>query len=219
MGLRIADFGLRNADSGKVPPRPWPSVLRLRRAMSAGGKAVVVMAVGLALLAPAPARADSGYEMGFIGRLGNFLVPGGYFFTSDTARSTLDDALWYREADFVRYGLGVGVAGVSFTLKAINASSEIAPFTGSTQFSLFGPSVQVWTTPIGRLRPFASAGFFAGHIKSDRLGISDWDFTPSVAAGVQMSLARFLTLTASYRITEELAGVDTDGLALSLSLF
>ncbi|NLB97542.1 MAG: hypothetical protein GX785_17760, partial [Armatimonadetes bacterium] len=75
------------------------------------------------------------------------------------------------------------------------------------------------TAPIGRFRPFASAGLFAGYIKSDRRNISKWDFTPSIAAGVQLGLARFISLTASYRITEELAGIDTDGFSLRLSLF
>jgi len=198
--------------------REWAG-LGLRRALSAARWATVALALGLALLIPAPARADTGFEAGFIGRLGSFLVPGGYFFTSDAARDALDDVLWYHEADFIRYGLGVGVAGVAFTLKGINASSEFTPFSGNTQFTLLGPSVQVWTAPIGRFRPFASAGLFAGYIKSDRRNISKWDFTPSIAAGVQLGLARFISLTASYRITEELAGIDTDGFSLRLSLF
>lgn len=187
---------------------------RMTRLLAAGRiAALAVLAAAAFGMAPARAQVRDAIEVA------NFLIPGGYFFTSDATRDALDSALYYHEADLFRRSFGVGVAGVSGSLKVINASSQVLPFTGDNQFSLIGPSIEVATARVAGWRPHASIGFFAGQVKSNRRGIDKWDFTPSLAVGVSYSFVRLIRLTAEYRLAEDIAGIDGSGVALRLSLF
>ncbi len=151
----------------------------------------------------------------------NFLMPGGYLLTDGHARDVLGNPLFYGEANLFGPTVDVGAVGLSAGIKVISGNSNYLPFTGGNEFQLIGPSVGVSTFRVRGFRPFASAGFFAGHIKSDRAGfVTDkWDFTPALAAGLDVPIASVLNLRLQYRITESIAGVNTTGFAATLRLF
>ncbi|NLC59305.1 MAG: hypothetical protein GX774_20900 [Armatimonadetes bacterium] len=180
-----------------------------------GRVGLLLVLTATTLLGAAPARAQVGDTVNVV----NLLIPGAYFLTSGSGRDALQSTLYYREAEFFRHGLGIGIAGVSGGVKVISAGSQLLPFSGSDQLLLIGPSVTVSTARVAGWRPHASIGLFAGRVKSDQRGIDRWDFTPSLAVGVSYSFARLVTLTAEYRVTEEIGGINTDGVALRLSLF
>ncbi|MBI3947989.1 MAG: hypothetical protein HY321_18885 [Armatimonadetes bacterium] len=170
-----------------------------------------IVAALLALL-PSAARAQSG--------LANFALPGAYFPTASATRAALGDVKFYHEGTLFQKSLGLVAVRATAGLDLITASSGYFPFTGGSEFDLVGPSLRVGTTRLtGPFRPFVTVGAYAGRIKSDRLGVDEWDFAPSAAAGFDLSVLPAVSIRAQYRVVREFSGVDASGVAVSLRLF
>jgi len=179
-------------------------------------RAFVLLALG-ALLCPGAARAqDSGTRR----LLGGLLGIGGHFLTSGSGQNALGDVKFASDTQLFVRPAHRGKLLITGGLEFFNASDHFLPFSGGNEFDLIGPSALV-TTPrvLGKVRPFVSVGLFAGRVRSERLGFDRTDLTPSLAFGAEWPFARYFTLSASYRVSEEIHGVNTDGFTLLLRIF
>lgn len=153
--------------------------------------------------------------------LGSFLSNGAFFFTSSSGRDAFGSVQFYNETAI--YGRPLRLKNkleLSGGFEIVNVSDKLFPFTGGNQFSLFGPSFRVTTKRVlGQVRPYFSAGLFVGNLQSDRVNVNTTDFTPSLSLGVEWPFARYFTLTAGYRLTEEIGGINTDGFMVTLRIF
>jgi hypothetical protein len=180
-------------------------------------RGLVLMGLLAGIGFPAPATAQSPAQR----LLGALFNTGGIFPTSSSGRNALGSSMFYDE--FRLYGrprdLG-NLVQLSGGLEVISYSDHFFPFTGDNRFNMFGGSARITTKRVlGRLRPFFSAGLFYGDMRSERQGFSGSDFTPSLAAGAEWPFARYFTLTAGYRLTEEIRGVDTSGFFVAIRIF
>lgn len=177
---------------------------------------LVLLAMG-ALLWPASAQAQNS---GTRRLLGGLLGVGGHFFTSGSGQNALGDVKFASDTQLFVRPAHRGNLLLTGGIEIFNASDHFLPFSGGNEFDLIGPSALV-TTPrvLGKVRPFVSAGLFAGRVRSERLGFDRTDLTPSLAFGAEWPFARYFTLSASYRLSEEIHGVNTDGFTLLLRIF
>jgi hypothetical protein len=76
------------------------------------------------------------------------------------------------------------------------------------------------STPSGahKLRVYVSAGLFYGRLRSVNLGIDHSAFIPSGSVGVEYPLDTHFSLESSYRISQNISGVSTDGISISLKI-
>jgi hypothetical protein len=124
---------------------------------------------------------------------------------------------FYGETSFYGRPLRAGHVGVAGGLQLIGATDHFLPFSGGNEVSWIGPSLRVTTSNEKQaLRPYLTAGLFAGHVRSERLGLDRWDVDPSAAAGVELALGRYLILDADYRVGKRISGVSLDGFAINL---
>lgn len=153
--------------------------------------------------------------------LGSFLSNGAYFFSARSGRNALGSAQFYNEtAIFGRPKRFANLIEISGGLQIISVNDHLFPFSGGNQFNLVGPGLRVTTKRVlGQARPYLSTGLFVGNLRSDRLNINVTDFTPSLSVGVEWPFARYFTLTAGYRVTENISGVNLDGFILTLRIF
>jgi hypothetical protein len=166
---------------------------------------------------PATATAQSPAQRG----LGALLNTGGIFPTDSFARSALGSSLFYDEARFYgrpkHLGNALEIAGGG---EIISLSDHFFPFTGDNRVNMFGASLRLAPKRVvGRLRPYLTAGLYYGDMRSDRLGFSAHDFTPSISFGLDWPFARYFTLSAGYRLTEKIGSVDTSGFFVGLRIF
>jgi hypothetical protein len=149
------------------------------------------------------------------------LSNGGYFLTSSSGRDALGDALFYnpillygrpkRLNEFLTIAGGMEITGMT---------NNYFGFTGNSGIGLFGPSARLSVPPEKyTVRPYIALGLYYGSIQSSKYGFTRSDFTPGMEFGVDWKIGRYVTLTASYRIQETIAGVNTDGFGLGIRIF
>lgn len=152
--------------------------------------------------------------------LGSFLSVGAYFPTASTGRAALGDAKFHSDSTFFTRPKAFGPIRLTGGLEYMSAGDHLLPFSGGSQLSLLGPAASISTIRLpGRIRPYLTAGLFAGRLRSERLHFDRTDFTPSAAVGLEYPFARYFTLTASYRLTERIHGVDTSGFSVGIKIF
>jgi hypothetical protein len=184
----------------------------------------VVLAVALVALHGAPARASSGDKTATtIGRYAAqlFLGVSGYWFTHGSALRGLGSPKFGGSTTLYVKEAHRGRARITGGIELAGATDHWLPFTGShSSFSLTGVSGRVSTErKLYRLAPFVSAGVFNGHVHSEKLGLSKDQIVPSAAIGVHFKVHRYVSLSARYRFTPAIAGVNTSGFGLGLSFF
>jgi len=69
------------------------------------------------------------------------------------------------------------------------------------------------------VRPFATFGLFAGRVRSVNQGFDRTEFSPSGSIGVEAGLNRNFSVAGSYRISQDIHGVNTDGFGIGLKIF
>lgn len=144
----------------------------------------------------------------------------GYWFSSSSADRALGSPKFGGDAAFyvppARRGHLLVTGGPEF----IGANDHWQPFSGGNSFSLSGASFRISTRRRqGQPVPFVSAGLFWGHINSVRENFSESKLVPSIALGAEMKVQRYVSITARYRISGRMHGVDTDGFSLGLKFF
>ena len=178
------------------------------------------VALGLALFAPTAqaqdaANAGSGIAKSALG----FLSTGGYFLTGN-ARHAIGSTKFYSQGAFYAKPKHIGGLAITGGVEIVGASDHFLPFQGGDYFNLLGPSFRVTTTKTYHgFQPYVSGGLFYGQLRSVQLGFDKSDFTPSAAFGVDYKLTRNVSVSASYRVSQEINGFNTDGFGLFLRLY
>ena len=149
-----------------------------------------------------------------------FLNTGGYFFSGGAGSSrALGTPKFYNVGGYYSKPHHMGNFDISGGLESVNASDHFLPFTGGNEFNLIGPGARVsYGVARARLRPFITFGLFAGRIRSVSRNFDRTEFTPSGSIGVELKLSKSFSLVASYRISQEIQGINTDGFGLGLRI-
>ena len=147
-----------------------------------------------------------------------FLNTGGYFFTNSSA--ALGSPKFYRAGGFYAKPKHYGAFALTGGIESVSASDHFFPFTGGNEFSLTGPSARLSANFAGgRIQPFITAGLYAGRVRSVNLNFDRTQFTPGGSVGVVIPLGKFFSLQASYRVSQKINGVNTDGFGIDVKLF
>jgi hypothetical protein len=186
-------------------------MVTLRRS---GFQRILTASLFLAVLFAAPGIASAQEKPG-----GLFSI-GGYFPTAGSGRDALGDSKFFYEFALFSHPKQMGPMTIAYGLHIMSASDNIFPFTGDNQLNFYGGAVGISTPRVaGKIRPILTLGLYAGQLKSDRMGFDVTDFTPSVGVGVEWPVTRNVTLTAGYRYSELIHGVDTSGFNVGVRLF
>lgn len=151
---------------------------------------------------------------------GGLLSVGGYYFTGSRATQAVGTPKFATDSQlFVR---PKQLGGITLTggVEIISADDHLLPFQGGNSFELIGPAFKV-STPrvVGKIRPFLSGGLFYGRLRSVSQGFDRSNFTPSVSLGVEYPVARYVTLYSSYRVNQQIHGINTDGVSVGVKVF
>jgi hypothetical protein len=185
--------------------------------------AALLRGVGLAaisvggLQAPLAAKA----QLPGVVRTGlGFLNTGAYYFSGNAGSAgALGTPKFYNAGGFFSKPHHISSLAFSGGLESINASDHFLPFTGGNEFNLIGPSGRVsFGSPTSRVHPFVTFGLFAGRIRSVNQNFDRTEFTPSGSVGFEFGLSKNFSLIGSYRISQEINRVNTDGFGLSLKI-
>lgn len=190
-------------------------IIQLRLAVS-----LLIGATAVSLFSAAPAKAQLGKTGQAIAKQAvGFLNTGGYFFSGNT--TALGNPKFYRAGGFYVKPKNIGgVFSITGGIESVSASDHFFPFTGGNEFSLLGPSGRVTANLAGgRVKPFITGGLFAGRVRSVSLGFDRTQFTPSVSFGLEAPLGKYVSIQASYRVTQKINGVDTSGFGIDVKLF
>jgi hypothetical protein len=153
--------------------------------------------------------------------VGQFAGVGGYWFSDATATKALgtpkfggDDVFYVRPAH-------VGHVTITGGLELAGASDHWFPFSGGNSFSLTGASMQISGDRhrVGRLVPYLRFGLFAGNVHSKLQNFDTTSVVPSVVFGAEMKVHRYVSVNARYRISGEVAHINTDGFSAGIHIF
>ncbi len=177
------------------------------------------LASALSLGSPLAANAQlSRTETQILRTTTGFLNTGGYFFTNSSA--ALGSPKFFRSGGFYAKPKHYGAFSLTGGLESISASDHFFPFTGGNEFSLTGPSARLSANLAGgRIRPYVTAGLYAGRVRSVNLNFDRTQFTPGGSIGVIIPLGNYFSLQASYRVSQKINGVNTDGFGIDVKLF
>jgi hypothetical protein len=178
------------------------------------------VALGLATLAPAARAQDatssgSGIAKSALG----FLSTGGYFITGNASHA-IGSTKFYTQGAFYVKPRHIGNIALTGGVEIVGASDHFLPFQGGDYFNLLGPAFRVTTSKTYHgFQPYVTGGLFYGQLRSVQLGFDKSAFTPSASLGVDYKLTRNLSVSASYRVSQQINGFNTDGFGLFLRLF
>lgn len=152
-----------------------------------------------------------------------FLNLGGYYFTGSAGRSAnLGTPKFYSAGGYFSKPRHYGPIALSGGFETVTASDHLIPFIDSgNEYSLFGPAAKIQLTTSSTIRPFITFGLFLGRLKSDN-DLYPRDratFTPSGSIGVEYLVSRGVSIQGSYRISQNISGVNTDGIGIGLRFF
>ena len=148
-----------------------------------------------------------------------FLSTGGYFITG-SARHAIGSTKFYNEGGFYARPKHLGAIAVTGGVELISASDHFLPFQGGDYFSLTGPAFRITSSKdYHGLRPYLTGGLFYGQLRSTQLGFDRSAFTPSIAVGVDYKIIKNLSLSASYRVSQDINGFSGDGFGVFLRIF
>ncbi len=152
-----------------------------------------------------------------LSQLLGFFNTGGYFLTGNGKGAAFGSPKFYNDGKFYSRPKRFGALQIEGGAETLTLSDHFIPFTGGNEFDLLGGSVSLTTTrQIGKPRVFVSAGVFLGRLRSVNLNFDRSAFTPSGSVGVEYPFSQAISFDASYRISQKINGISTDGFGVSL---
>jgi hypothetical protein len=172
--------------------------------------------MGASLLVCRPAQAQNQS----LRTLGGLFSVGGYFLTSGTADRAVGSPKFYSNASFFVRPARYGTLEFSGGVQIIGLSDHFLPFSGGNAVDWYGGAFRLSTRrAMNRVRGIFTGGLYLGRVRSERLGFDVARFAPSIYLGAEYPFARYFTLSAGYRVSQEVHGVNLDGFSLALKLF
>ena len=163
-----------------------------------------------------PARAQSSA----LRTLGGFFSIGGYFLSSGSAKTAIGSTKFFTDAGYFTRPAHFGNVLLSGGLEIVSGDDHFLPFTGGNGFELYGGVFRLTTRRVmNRVRPVMIGGFYVGRIVSERLGYDVARFSPGIYVGAELPFARYFTLSAGYRVQQDINGVNLDGFSVALKFF
>jgi hypothetical protein len=167
------------------------------------------------------ALCKGGVDASSIGRqvLG-FFNTGGYVLTGNGKSDALfGSPKFYNDVTIYARPKHIGALELSAGAETLTLSDHFVPFTGGNEYDLLGGSIMV-STPrgAGKLRAYVNGGLFYGRLRSVNQGFDRSAFIPSGSVGVEYPLNTNFSLEASYRVSQNINGVSTDGFSFSLKI-
>ncbi len=149
-----------------------------------------------------------------------FFNTGGYFLTGNgKSSSVFGSPKFYNDATIYGRPKRIGGLELSGGAETLLLSDHFVPFTGGNEYDLLGASAMI-STPhgAGKLRIYANAGLFYGRLRSVNMGFDRSAFVPSGSVGVEYPVNSTFSLEASYRLSQNIHNVNTDGFSVSLKI-
>ena len=149
-----------------------------------------------------------------------FFNTGGYILTGNgKSSSNFGSPKFYNDVTFYGHPKHIGALELSAGAETLTLSDHFVPFTGGNEFDLLGGSVSL-STPraLRQLRVYVSGGLFYARLRSVNQGFDHSQFAPSGSVGLEFPLSSYFSLDASYRITQQIHGISTDGFNFSLRI-
>jgi hypothetical protein len=153
--------------------------------------------------------------------VGEFAGVSGYWFTGGTATRAVGTPKFGGDSTFYVKPAHRSHLAITGGIELAGARDHWLPFSGGNSFSLTGASMQISGDRgrVGRLVPYLRAGLFAGNVHSDLQNFDTTAVVPSMSFGAEIKVHRYVTVSASYRISSEIAGIDTDGFSAGIRVF
>ena len=149
-----------------------------------------------------------------------FFNTGGYVLTGNGKSSALfGSPKFYNNVTFYSHAKHMGGLEIAGGAETMLLSDHFVPFTGGNEYDLLGASVSL-STPHGAHQPrvFVSGGLFYGRLRSVNQGFDRSQFVPSGCVGAEYPLSSNFSLEATYRVSQSIKGVSTDGFSFSLKI-
>jgi hypothetical protein len=149
-----------------------------------------------------------------------FFNTGGYFLTGNgKSSSVFGSPKFYNNATIYARPKHIGGLELSAGAETLLLSDHFVPFSGGNEYDLLGGSAMLSTPRAeGKLRAYVSAGLFYGRLRSVNQGFDRSAFVPSGSVGVEYPFTGHFSLEASYRISQNINSVNTDGFSVSLKI-
>lgn len=180
------------------------------------------LVLGIAVMALAASAAAQGQAQvsPVLKQAVGFINTGGYFLTDSGSNSAFGSPKFYNQGAYYARPKHFGNITLTGGVETVTVSDHILPFSGGNEYDLLGPGFRISTTRyVGHIQPFFSGGAFYGRLRSVNRGFDRSAFTPSMSFGIEYPISRDFTLSASYRLSQHINGVNTDGFGVSLRIF
>jgi len=169
------------------------------------------------------APCKQGPDASSIGRtILGFFNTGAYFVTGNgKSDNVFGSPKFYNNALIHARPKHIGALELSAGAETLLLSDHFVPFTGGNEYDLLGGSVMLSTSRGAdnrNLRFYVTAGLFYGRLRSVQQGFDRSAFVPSGSVGAEYPFASHFSLDASYRISGDINGVNTDGFSVSVKL-
>ena len=149
-----------------------------------------------------------------------FFNTGAYVLTGNGKSSAnFGSPKFYNDVTFYSHPKRIGGLDLSAGAETMLLSDHFVPFTGGNEYDLLGGSVSVSTPRLLRQpRFYVSGGLFYGRLRSVNQGFDHSQFVPSGSVGVEYPLSPYFSLEATYRVSQSIKGISTDGFSFSLKV-
>jgi hypothetical protein len=152
--------------------------------------------------------------------IASYFSIGGYYFTSGSASRAVGTPKFYTTTSFYTHPARMGNLELSGGVQLIGLNDHFFPFTGGNSVDWFGPVFRLAThRQMNRLRGVLTGGLYFAEVHSELQGFDVARFAPSFYVGLEYPFARYFTLSAGYRVSQDVHGVGLDGFSLALKLF
>lgn len=149
-----------------------------------------------------------------------FFNTGGYILTGNGKSSALfGSPKFYNDATFYSHPKRIGGLEIAGGAETMLLSDHFVPFTGGNEYDLLGASASLSTPRVlHQPRFYISGGLFYGRLRSVNQGFDRSKFIPSGSVGVEFPLSPYFSLEGTYRVSQSINGISTDGFSFSLKV-
>jgi hypothetical protein len=199
---------------GLLPAEREINNLQRKRQSLALTFTAAIMAVCLLVCRPARAQDPA------LRAIGGLFSIGGYWFTSGSADRAVGSPKFYTNASYFTQPAHFGALELSGGVQAIGMSDHFLPFSGGNYVDWYGIAFRLTThRQMNHIRGVFTGGLYLVDINSERYDYNVARVAPSLYIGAEYPFARYFTLSAGYRVSEDVHGVNLDGFSLALRFF